>query len=70
MKIIDAKQRGVVEVNGGYLNVCLCDRTCDNAASLRTMVEVGYATLLHVRNADGEIVSLTVDMLDQWREEP
>lgn len=43
----------------GYLLVCLCDETCDHAASLQDLLAQGYGVLLHVRDKNGKIIPMT-----------
>lgn len=50
----------------GCLNVCLCDKTCDNHANLKALLDAGYKLLLHVKDENGNIVPLTkADMVDK-----
>jgi len=41
--------------NEGYLEVCLCEKTCDYRASLKRLLDEGYQMLLYVEDENGNI---------------
>ena len=55
----------IVQVDrSGHLMVCLCDNTEDRHAKLQEMLEAGWTVQLFVEDETGEILPLTLGMLD------
>ena len=62
MKIKCSNNDNIARVStDGVLMVCLCENTCDNHASLKSLLDCGYKMLLHVKDENNNVVPLNYD---------
>ena len=56
MKLSDNPE--YITTTEGYLNVCLCEKTCNHHERLEDLLKLGTKVLIHVKDEDGKIVPL------------
>lgn len=61
MKVTDSHNPAFVHVTNGFLHVCLCEKTCENHASLKELLDKNQRVLLHVYDNNGKIIPLEIE---------